>query len=196
MNKSQETKKIILNNALKIASQSGFSAISIGKLAAETGMSKSGLFSHFGSKENLLLSIIEEAKQIFLKNVIIPAQKIENGINRLYAFFENWINYLQNEEIVGGCLFYKTTVEVSLENGILKEKLREIMNNWIKFLKNEVKTAIDKKQIQKQIEPEKFVFEIISMIRGAIWFYTFIEEKNAYNLCLTKITEILNSIRT
>src|ERR1700730_1495652 len=100
-----ETRREILHLAVDIASAEGLEGLSIGRLAAELHMSKTGIFAHFGSKEQLQLATVEMAKQIFLKQVMQPALKSPRGISRLEAMLESWLGYVERIVFRGGCFF-------------------------------------------------------------------------------------------
>src|SRR5271163_92970 len=105
-----KTRESILEKAVAIASAEGLEGLTIGKLATELGISKSGLFAHFGSKEELQLAVVEMARKLFVERVIRPAY-VEHGLKRLRSLYEKWISYSGSEEFPGGCFFSAVSLE-------------------------------------------------------------------------------------
>ena len=103
--RGRRTRESILHTAVQLATVEGIDGITIGRLASELGMSKSGLFAHFGSKEELQLATIDAAREIFVETIIAPARQAERGLPRLEALMENWLEYMRREVFKGGCFF-------------------------------------------------------------------------------------------
>ena len=102
--KGEQTRAAILDEALRIASRLGLEGLTIGSLADATGMSKSGLFAHFGSREELQLAVLEHAAQRYGETVLVPALKIDRGLPRLRAMFERWLDWASASGLPGGCI--------------------------------------------------------------------------------------------
>jgi AcrR family transcriptional regulator len=165
--KGEKTLKTILKTAMDMASVDGLEGLSIGSLARRIGMSKSGLFAHFGSKEELQLAIITAARKLFYKEVIGPARKEETGIIRLWKFFDNWLLYLERSVFKGGCFFAAASYEFDSRPGPVRDKIAYAMEAWNNTLKREVERAQQKKQIKNDVEPSQFAFEIMALAMGA-----------------------------
>src|SRR5215212_5750308 len=105
MSKGEQTRERILDRAFRLASRDGLEGLSIGVLAGELGLSKSGLFAHFGSKEELQLEVLREAAARFESQVMRPAFKAARGEPRVRALFENWVHWVQDASSPGGCVF-------------------------------------------------------------------------------------------
>jgi AcrR family transcriptional regulator len=165
--KGQKTLKMILKAAMDMASVNGLEGISIGGLANHIGMSKSGLFAHFGSKEGLQLAIIDAARKLFYKEVVAPARKEDPGIVRLWKFFNNWLSYLERNVFKGGCFFASVSYEFDSRKGPVRDKIAYSMEAWKNTLKREVERAQQKDQIKIGIDPSQFAFEIMALAMGA-----------------------------
>lgn len=165
--KGEKTLKTILKAAIDMASVNGLEGISIGGLANHIGMSKSGLFAHFGSKEGLQLAIIDAARKLFYKEVIAPARKEDPGIIRLWKFFNNWLLYLERNGFKGGCFFAAVSYEFDSRPGPVRDKIAYSMEAWKNTLKREVERAQQKNQIKKEVDPSQFAFEIMALAMGA-----------------------------
>ena len=112
-----ETRREILQVAADIASAEGLEGLSIGRLAAELQMSKTGIFSHFGSKKQLQLATVEMAKQIFLERIVEPASRAPRGVRRLRAMLEHWLEYVETIIFRGGCFFAAASAEFDSRPG-------------------------------------------------------------------------------
>ena len=165
--KGEKTLKTILKAAMDMATINGLEGISIGGLANNIGMSKSGLFAHFGSKEGLQLAIIDAARKLFYKEVIAPARKEDPGITRLWKFFNNWLSYLERNVFKGGCFFAAVSYEFDSRTGPVRDKIAYSMEAWKNTIKREVERAQQKNQIKKDVDPSQFAFEIMALAMGA-----------------------------
>src|SRR5262245_50837402 len=112
MSKGEETRSAIVNRALALVSKNGLAGVSIGDLAHELKMSKSGLFAHFQSKDNLEVAVLEEATRRFQQMVVLPALRRPRGEPRVRAIFENWLVWAQADFLPGGCIFQAAAVEL------------------------------------------------------------------------------------
>src|SRR5690349_2563349 len=123
--KGEETRAQILDAAVVQASKSGFESLTIGSLAEKTGMSKSGLFAHFGSKEELQIAALDEAARRFTERVFLPAMKAPRGLKRLRALFDNWITWPERASLPGGCPVDQATREYQHQPGPMREAVLE-----------------------------------------------------------------------
>lgn len=167
--KGQKTHQAILNAAMRLATIEGLEGISIGSLANYIGMSKSGLFAHFGSKEGLQLSIIDAARKVFYKEVILQARETETGLVRFWSFCDNWLSYLERKVFPGGCFFISASVEFDSKEGPVRDKIAYAMNAWQNTLKRELERAQLKNQLLSKVDTFQLSFEIIALVIGANW---------------------------
>src|SRR5688500_16378593 len=119
--KGEQTRAAILDEALRIASKLGLEGLTIGSLADATGMSKSGLFAHFGSREDLQLAVLEHAAQLYGEKVFVPVLKIERGLPRLGALFERWLDWTLESGLPGGCIMISAAVEYDDRPGPIRD---------------------------------------------------------------------------
>jgi AcrR family transcriptional regulator len=164
MTKGRETKMIILESGLDMASQLGLEGLSIGGLAKKTNMSKSGLFAHFQSKENLQIEILDYAARVFSEDVIIPALATEGGIPRIKALINNWTKWSDN--LTGGCIFVTASTDYSDRPGKVRECLIKQQEDWIDCLCRIAESAIKVGDFRKDIECEQFAFDLYSLLLG------------------------------
>jgi len=156
MGKGEDTKQFILNYAVKAASRLGLDALTIGKLCKGVGMSKSGLFAHFASKENLQIEILKMAEMKFLSAVVYPALETPRGEPRLRAIFNNWLKW---ENQPGGCLFLSSTFELDDKPGSTRDYLVRTQKDWMRFLAGAAQIAIDEGHFKPNLDIEQFVYD-------------------------------------
>ncbi len=164
MKKGKETKMAILEAGLDMASQYGLEGVSIGSLANAINMSKSGLFAHFQSKENLQVEILDYAARLFADGVIVPALLTEPGVARIKALVNNWINW--SAELTGGCIFVSASADYSERPGKVRECLLAQQNDWIDCLSRIAQSAIKVGDFRSDIDCEQFAFELYSLLLG------------------------------
>jgi len=164
MKKGEETKMVILDAGLDMASQYGLEGVSIGSLAKLINMSKSGLFAHFQSKENLQIEILKYAGRLFAEGVIVPALKIKAGIPRIKALVNNWIAWSDN--LTGGCIFVTASAEYSDRPGKVRDYLLRQQRDWIDSLRRIAQSAIKVGDFRRDIDCEQFAFDLYSLLLG------------------------------
>lgn len=155
---------VILDAGLDMASQYGLEGVSIGSLAKLINMSKSGLFAHFQSKENLQIEILKYAGRLFAEGVIVPALKIKAGIPRIKALVNNWIGWSDN--LTGGCIFVTASAEYSDRPGKVRDYLLRQQRDWIDSLRRMAQSAIKVGDFRRDIDCEQFAFDLYSLLLG------------------------------
>ncbi len=164
----------ILDRAVELASEEGLEGLTIGRLSSELGLSKSGLFGHFGSKQELQLAAVDAASAIFVREVVQPAQAEPEGGPRLRAYCDAWIGYLERKVFSGGCFFAAATTEFDGRPGAVRDKLREGQNAWLAELAKQAKLAgVD--------EPEQLVFEIYSVVTGTNAHHQLFDDEGVFD---------------
>ena len=164
MKKGEQTKQMILEIGLDMASQFGLESVSIGFLAKATGMSKSGVFAHFESKENLQVEILKYAAELFSAGVIVPALQTKAGIPRIKALVNNWVAW--TERMTGGCIFVSTSTEFSDRPGRVRETLLGQQEDWLDCLRKIAQSAIKVGDLRKDIDCDQFAFDLYSLLLG------------------------------
>jgi AcrR family transcriptional regulator len=159
--RGDRTRRAILSAAVNVASVEGLEGLSIGRLATELEMSKSGLFAHFGSKEELQISTVRAAAAIFAHRVIVPAQEqFEPGIARLQGMLDLWLDYMEEGIFAGGCFFAAATVEMDGRPGPVRDSVAEQMNRWGKALADYARDAMDRGELLPDTDPGQLAFEL------------------------------------
>lgn len=167
MGKGAQTKQAILDEAVSLASQVGLSALSIGGLAERSGMSKSGLFAHFGSKEDMQLAVIAAAQERFLDVVLRPALKSKRGLPRLRAMMHNWIGWSQKTKLPGGCVLMAASIEFDDQPGPVRDAVAAGQRGWRRTLADAVSMAVGEGHLRADTDVDQFVFEMVGIVMVA-----------------------------
>jgi AcrR family transcriptional regulator len=163
LHKGRQTKATIVDAALGLASQIGLEGLSIGALAEVTGMSKSGVFAHFGSREELQISVIREYHDRFESEVFYPALSRTRGLPRLESLFDNWMQRTSTE-IDSGCIYISGAVAFDDRPGPVRDALASSVNTWQNALQRSVAQAQEEMQLSSQADPLQVAFEIHGLI--------------------------------
>lgn len=189
--KGGRTRQTILEAAVDIASAEGLEGLTIGRLAAQLSMSKSGLFAHFGSKEDLQLATIDAARSTFISEVIRPAFEAERGMSRLWKLCETWLNYVQRGVFSGGCFFAAAASEFDSRPGPVRDRIAEIMKEWLSILRRAVAESQEAGQLGRDVDPAQLAFEINSFELGANWAFQLYGDRQAFARARSAILERL-----
>lgn len=164
MGKGDDTRAVILDEAVAEASRFGLEALTIGQLAQRVGLSKSGLFAHFGSKEDLQLQVLESAVERFVERVLAPALKAPRGEPRVRALFERWLDWEKHPGLPGGCVFIALANELDDRPGPLRDRLVSYQRDWIGALATAARIAVDEGHFRPDLETSQFAYEFYSVV--------------------------------
>jgi AcrR family transcriptional regulator len=166
------TRQAILATAADVASVDGLDGLTVGRLAAELSMSKSGLFAHFGSKQDLQLATIEEARQRYVREVIKPALDAGTGIRRVLALCESFLSYLERGVFPGGCFFASAMAEFDAKApGPVRDRIAECQAQWMDTLERSARDAQAAGELHTSSDPEQLTFELEAALLSANWYY-------------------------
>jgi len=163
LHKGQQTRAAILDAALALASHMGLEGLSIGALAEVTQMSKSGVFAHFGSREELQISVIREYHARFEEEVFFPAMAQPRGLPRLRELFERWVRRV-SVELDSGCIYISGAVEFDDRPGPVRDALAEMVMAWHAALERAIGIAIEAGQLRPDTDPQQMLFEMHGLI--------------------------------
>jgi AcrR family transcriptional regulator len=164
MSKGAETREAILDAALAQASEAGFESLTIGALATRTGLSKSGLFAHFGSREDLQVAAIEAAAARFTTTVFLPALKAPRGLPRLRALFDNWLDWTTRTGLSHGCPMQAAAVEFDDRPGPVRDAVAGHFERLEAELARGVTLAIGEGHLRPDLDVGQFVFELLGIV--------------------------------
>jgi AcrR family transcriptional regulator len=163
MRKGEMTRAAILDEALQLASRDGLEGLTIGVLADRMNMSKSGVFAHFGSREDLQMEVIKLYHQRFEQEVFFPSVKEPRGLPRLVAMFERWVKRV-SVEIASGCIYISGAVEYDDRPGPIREQLVAMVQAWQNALLRCVQQAIDCGHLEPDTDAQQLVYEMYGLI--------------------------------
>jgi len=163
LQKGLQTRATILEAALGLAANKGLEGLSIGALAEVTGMSKSGVFAHFGSREELQISVIRDYHVKFEEEVFLPSIREARGLPRLRAMFERWVRRV-SYEIDSGCIYISGAVEFDDRPGPVRDALATMVQTWQDALNRSIQLAIDEGHLSPDTDPQQLMFEIHGLI--------------------------------
>jgi len=163
--KGQQTKAVIIDAALNLAAQIGLEGLSIGAIAEVTQMSKSGVFAHFGSREELQISVVREYHSRFEQEVFYPALTAPRGLPRLRTLFANWMKRT-SAEIDSGCIYISGAVEFDDRPGPVRDALAESVNIWLAAMLRAVEQSIEEGHLRPDADAQQIAFEVHALILG------------------------------
>lgn len=166
MSKGAATRDRIVEQAMASASVEGLEGISLGRLAAELGMSKSGLFAHFASKEALQLDVLQAAADRFMQIVVRPAMAEPRGEPRVRSLFEHWLAWERHESLPGGCIFMHAAAELDDRPGPTRDALVQWQRQWLDALAKAARLAVETGHFRAGLDPDLFAFQQLGLVLG------------------------------
>ena len=188
--KGQQTKAAIVEAALGLATQIGLEGLSIGALADVMHMSKSGVFAHFGSREELQISVVREYHSRFEEEVFFPALQLRRGLPRLQAMFDNWMNRT-SVEIDSGCIYISGAVEFDDRPGLVRDALADSVRVWLAALHRAVVQAQQAGQLLPDADAEQVAFEMHGLILALHYEARFLKTPGSVGRAQTGFANIL-----
>jgi AcrR family transcriptional regulator len=193
--KGERTRQSILERAVDLASVDGLEGLTIGRLAEELQMSKSGLFAHFGSKEELQLATTAAAAERYIREVFSPALQKPRGYPRLIAICESWLAYIKRGVFPGGCFFAAASFEFDSRPGAVRDLVARMMDEWIGALEKAVRMAQDEGHIVRDVDPSQLAFELNSLFFGANFAYHLRKDRLALERAARAVRSRLEAVR-
>jgi AcrR family transcriptional regulator len=166
MRKGEATHAAILDRAARVATQVGLEGLSIGRLASELGLSKSGLFAHFRSKEALQIQVLDAAAERFVDEVVKPAVREPRGEPRVTALFERWLAWTKSNSGPGGCLFVSAAAELDDRPGPVRDRLVALQKGWLEMMAIVFRAGVDEGRFRRDAEAEQFAYDLYSVMLG------------------------------
>ena len=193
--KGQRTRRAILDRAASLATEEGLEPLSIGRLAEATGMSKSGLFAHFGSKEELQLATVDHAASVFVEEVIAPAREAPKGMARVWALCDHMIGYSERQVFPGGCFFASASFEFNNRPGPVRDRIREMLRSWISYLEHAIEQAQELGELQPGISARDLAFHLDALAQAANAQYQLFDDDAVFDAARRAIRDRLESLR-
>ena len=193
--KGERTREAILDTAAALATQEGLGSLSIGRLAEASDMSKSGLFAHFGSKEELQLATVEHASDMFVAAVIAPARAAPRGVARVWALCNGMIEYNERQVFPGGCFFACTSFEFNNKPGAVRDKIADMLRSWMSYLEHAVEQAQEAGELDPHLSARDTAFQLDSFAQAANAQFQLFREPRVFDEARRAIRERLDSLR-
>ena len=195
MTKGADTREIILRRATDLASRIGLQGLSIGRLSREVGMSKSGLFAHFGSKEALQVETLRTAGEAFVDDVVRPAFKAPRGEPRIRAIFEGWVQWARSRQMKGGCIFVQASTEFDDQPGPIRDALEQQQRDWLDLVEESAQRARSEGHFRADADAEQFAFEFNALLMGYHHAHRMMRDAQAESRLHRAFTKLLESYR-
>jgi AcrR family transcriptional regulator len=193
--KGERTRHAILTTAAALATQEGLEPLSIGRLAEATGMSKSGLFAHFGSKEEFQLATVEHAAKLFVDEVIAPAREAPRGLPRVWALCDRMVDYAERQVFPGGCFFAATSFEFNNKPGPVRDRIEEMLRSWLSYLEHAVDQAQARGELVSQPSAREIAFQLDAFAQAANAQFQLFRDPGVFDEARRAIRERLESLR-
>jgi AcrR family transcriptional regulator len=192
--RGNQTRRAVLRRAVDIASVEGLDGLSIGRLAADLQISKSGVFALFGSKEDLQLATVRTAGKIYTELVIEPGLAVPPGLGRVRQLCETWLQYSQNRTFPGGCFFFSASAEFDSRPGRVRDAVAGASRAWQQIMVRAVEDARQLGHIKPGTDSEQCAFELIALLEVANGLSLLHDDPTAYDRARFAIGERLAAV--
>ena len=191
MGKGDETRSMILERAVDCASVDGLEGLSIGGLASDLGLSKSGLYAHFRSKEALQCAVLQASERDFVNRVVRPALTTPRGEPRIRAIISHWLDWALHTGPQGGCVFVAASVEYDDKPGPVQELVRTLQTRWVETLARAAQLAVDAGHFRADLDCRQFAFELQSLMLGSHMFLRLLQDPDTLTRNWAAVERIL-----
>jgi AcrR family transcriptional regulator len=195
LTKGERTRKTILDTAAALATQEGLEPLSIARLADATGMSKSGLFAHFGSKEELQLATVDHAAALFVEEVIAPARSAPRGVARVWALCDHMVDYSERQVFPGGCFFASTSFEFNNKPGPVRDRIEHMLRSWLSYLEHAVEQAQQAGELDPNLSAREIAFQLDAFAQSANAQFQLFRERRVFDEARRAIRDRLETLR-
>jgi AcrR family transcriptional regulator len=191
--KGERTRTAILDQAARLATVDGLEGLTIGHLALATSMSKSGLYAHFGSKQELQLATIDAARATFVNEVLRPALRAPRGIRRLIAACDAYLSHIERRVFPGGCFFSAAAADVGTRRGPVRDAIATQQREWIMVLERLAREAIALGELSPEPDPAQLAFELKALLVAANNAFILLDDPNAFGQARLAISQRLHT---
>jgi AcrR family transcriptional regulator len=189
--KGERTREMILDGAVRLASELGLEGLTIGRLAEELDLSKSGLFAHFGSKDDLQVEVLEHAALRFAEVVVRPAVAEPRGERRLRALFERWLEWPRRVRQPGGCVFVAAASELDDRPGPAHDRLVSLQKEWLDVIARVVRSGQEASAFRKDLDPGQVAFEFHGIGLATHWCARLLRDPRAVERARTAFDRLV-----
>ncbi|MFW6075621.1 MAG: TetR/AcrR family transcriptional regulator [Chloroflexota bacterium] len=192
----EQTHATILGQAVRLASIEGVNQITIGRLAEKTGVSKSGVYAHFGSKERLQMEVIRAADEIYAREVIQPGLEAPEGLPRLMNLYEAYVSYIERDVFPGGCFFAGLIAEFDAQSGPIHEAVVAGRRQWDELVEGLIRVAQQGGDLDPSVNPKDLAFELDAIIDHTNMMYTLFRDPVSIQRGRAILADIFKRIAT
>ncbi|MFF5016255.1 TetR/AcrR family transcriptional regulator [Streptomyces sp. NPDC001165] len=178
--RGNRTRQLVLRRTVEIASVEGLEALTVGRLATELELSKSGVFALFGSKQELQLATVREAARIFTERVIRPSGEVPAGVGRVWRLCELWLEYSRGRVFPGGCFFYGVMAEFDARTGPVHDAVVRAQRDWSALVERTIEEARAAGELRADTDATQLAFEIVALMETANALSVLHDEETAY----------------
>jgi AcrR family transcriptional regulator len=187
----ERSRRTILDAAARLATVEGIDGLSIGGLAKASGMSKSGLYAHFGSKEELQLATIDAAEDVFNTDVVEPAMQAADGLPRVEALCERFLSHVERGVFPGGCFFSSVAAELDTRPGPVRDRIAAFLSEWMGLITSSLGAAQRQGDLDRDESIEQIAFELNAMLAQANAVFLLYGDRKAFDLARSAIRDRL-----
>lgn len=195
MLKGESTRAAIVEKGVSLATQVGLEGLTIGRLATDLGLSKSGLFAHFRSKEALQIQVLDAAAERFVDEVVKPAVREPRGEPRVRALFDRWLAWTKTNSGPGGCLFVAAAAELDDRPGPVRDRLVALQKGWLEMVAIVFRTGVTEGVFRPDLDPEEFAHDLYSVMLGFHHASRLMRDPRAENRANAAFGRLLSSAR-
>jgi AcrR family transcriptional regulator len=192
----ERSRRAILDAATRLATVEGIDGLSIGGLAQDIGMSKSGLYAHFGSKEELQLATVAAAQEVFNADVIEPAMQTDDGLPRVAAFCERFLSHVERGVFPGGCFFASVAAEIDTRPGPVRDRIAAFLAEWTALIASSVAVAQSQGALNTDASVEQLTFELNAILAQANAMFLLYDDRKAFDLARRAVRDRLERAAT
>jgi AcrR family transcriptional regulator len=190
----ERTRRLILDSAVRLATIEGLDGLSIGTLAQATSLSKSGVYAHFESKEALQLATVDNARALFIDEVVAPTLELR-GLARLLALCESFLTYVENRILPGGCFFAAAAAEIGGRPGPLRERIAANQKDWFGLLTGAANEAVVRGELRTDTDVATLVFELNALVIAANTAFVLHDDAAVLAQARTAIDRVMSAVR-
>jgi AcrR family transcriptional regulator len=194
MSKGDDTREAILDEAIGLASRVGLHGLTIGSLAAQSRLSKSGLFAHFRSKESLQVQVLDHAAARFVDAVVRPALAAPRGERRVRELFERWLAWC-GADLPAGCIFIVATSEFDDEPGPVRDRVVRVQRDWMDTIATVFRTGITEGQFRADADPDQFAHELYGIVLAYHHARRLLRDPQAERRARSALERLLDAVR-
>ncbi|MCD2463302.1 TetR/AcrR family transcriptional regulator [Streptomyces sp. MBT42] len=194
--RGNQTRRLVLGRTMDIASVEGLDGLSLGRIATELQLSKSGVFALFGSKEELQLSTIRAAAAVFAENVVIPLKDVPPGARRVRELCRNWLTYSSDRVFAGGCFFYAVSAEFDARTGPVHDAVAQARRDWNTYVETSLTEAQAVGDFVADLDADQLAFEVVALMEAANAQSVLLGDRRTYDRAERGITARLRASAT